>query len=115
MSTPTITLPTPPKVLSGRETYDSIMKKIEPELLSSSLPLLKEKYKDETSENKEKRRIRYNAAFAKYYEMYRAYVEDMDMRMRRYHRKAMQSIEGRDRQREEQTLNDLTASLFQMT
>lgn len=115
MPAQSLTFPAPPKLPSGREIYDWIMGQIEPELMSSALTLLKQKYTNETSEKKEARRIRYNQAFAKYYEMYQAYIEDMHARIRRYHREAMRSLEEHDRQREEQSLNDLAASLFTLT
>lgn len=114
MPTPTLTLPVPPKVLSGREIYDSIMSQIESELISSLLPTLKEKYKDETPEQKESRRKRYSDAFARYDELYVAYIADMETRIRRYKREAMRSIEEWARAREGEKLNDMAASLFDL-
>ena len=91
------------------------MKQIEPELLSSSLPLLKEKYKNETTEQKEIRRKRYNAAFVKYDELYAVYIADMEARIRRYRREAMQSIEVWSQTREGEKLNDIAASFFKIS
>ena len=115
MPTPTITLPNPPKILSGKEIYDHLMSQIDPELVSGNLPALKEKYKNETAKEKEARRIRYNQSFAKYYEMFEAYVADMNMRIHRYHRESMKSVEEISRSEDGQGLQDLEAAMFKLT
>ena len=109
------TLPPLPKILPGKEVYDSIMKQIDPELLSDSLPTLEEKYEKETAKEKEARRKRYNVAFKKYHETYTAYLSDLDARIHRYQREAMKSIEDRSHQQEEKQLEDLEASIFKLT
>lgn len=108
-------LPVPPTIPSGRAIYDWIMGQIEPELVSSSLPLLKTKYKDETEGEKETRKQRYNAAFAKYYEMYEVYLADLDARIHRYYREALRSIEERNNLQEKQTLDDISVALSELT
>ena len=111
----TFTLPKPPKIQSGREIYDSIMGQIEPELVSSSIPLLRKKYANESQEDKAARRKRYNDAFAKYDEMYEAYIADLDARIHRYKHESMKSIEEYSRNREEHTLEDLSAAMFKLS
>jgi hypothetical protein len=111
---PVATFPTPPKIEHGRAMYDSIMGNIEPDLLSTALPMLKEKYKNETPEQKEARRKRYNAAFKKYHETFVTYLADLDARIHRYQREAMRSIEERSRGLEEKQLEEMEASLFKL-
>jgi len=115
MADQTFTLPPLPKILPGKQVYDSIMQQIDPELVSSSLPILKEKYKNETAEEKEERKKRYNAAFKKYHEMYSAYSADLDARIHRYHKESMKSIEGISIRQEERKLEELEASMFKLT
>ncbi|MEK7137806.1 MAG: hypothetical protein AAB853_06020 [Patescibacteria group bacterium] len=107
--------PTPLTIPTGEEIYDALMSQIEPELTSSQLPLLAEKYKDETPDQKEVRRKRYNAAFAKYDELYTAYVADMDARIHRYHREALRSIEEWSTGQESKKLDDIAASFFKFS
>ena len=111
MPTPTFTFPTPPTIPSGREIYDSIMSKIEPELVSSSLPTLNEKYKNETAIEKKARTARYNEAFAKYYKQYNAYTADLEEQVFRYHKEAMKSIEERSRLLEKSHLSSIGSAI----
>ena len=108
-------LPPLPKILPGKEVYNSIMQQIEPELLSGLLSSLKTKYKSETAEAKEKRRKRYNAAVKKYHGLYTAYISDLDARIHRYQKEAMRSIEDRSHAQEEKQLENLEASIFKLT
>ncbi|MDD4628935.1 MAG: hypothetical protein PHE68_06160, partial [Candidatus Peribacteraceae bacterium] len=56
----------PPAIPKADELYNSLMREIEPELTTDQIPLLMEKYKDETQEQREARMARYNAAFEAY-------------------------------------------------
>src|SRR3989344_2098739 len=102
----------PPKILSGKEIYDAIMQGIEPELLSANIPVLEEKYKNETPAEWEIRKRRYNDAFAKFYEMYQAYLSDLDVRIHRYRKQAIKEVEAKTKIHEEHSLNTLAASMF---
>lgn len=108
------TLPKPPAIPTGREIYDSIMRQIEPELVSGVIPTLKGKYKNETEEGKKTRGERYRKAFIRYYEMFEAYISDLDLRIRRYRREAMAGIEAISHGEEERKLNDIAASMFKL-
>jgi hypothetical protein len=55
-----------PEVISGRELYDSIMNRIEPELTSANYPKIRELTANETTEQRKKRAERYIKAFAEY-------------------------------------------------
>ncbi|OGJ56223.1 hypothetical protein A3D88_03030 [Candidatus Peribacteria bacterium RIFCSPHIGHO2_02_FULL_52_16] len=53
--------PHPP--LSAEWLYDEIMASIEPDLLTKNIPLLEERYKGETEEQKKMRQEHYQVAF----------------------------------------------------
>ena len=104
-----------PKIPSGKEIYDSIMREIEPELLSSIIPTLNEKYKNETPLEWEQRKKRYNKAFAKFHQVYDVYMEDLRIRIHRYHQESMKDFEEQSRLQEERSLNHLAASMFSLS
>jgi len=51
---------------SGEEIYNAFMSKIEPDLLTQNVDGLAEKYKGETDEQREARKLRYQKAYALY-------------------------------------------------
>jgi hypothetical protein len=109
MPTQTFTLPEPPKIPSGKEIYDSIMAKIEPELVSQNLPSLKEKYERENPEERGIRGKRYKAAYKKYDAAFKAYIADLERKVNTYRREALKSAEARDRENELSSLEALLA------
>ena len=70
VATPVLAQPIP----SGTEMYDTIMAQIEPDLVTAELPLLKEKYKEETSEQRAERAQCYEKAFALYAVRFQEYT-----------------------------------------
>ena len=104
-------MPNPPKIPSGQEIYDSIMQKIEPELVSAVIPTLKEKYKDETPEAKEARKKRYNNAFAKYQKEFKAYMEKIHEESHKYVLDLRNSMEEKSRAKEEDELSSLESQI----
>lgn len=111
MPTPAFTFPTPPTIPSGRKIYDSIMSKIEPELVSSSLPTLNEKYKNETAIEKKARTARYNEAFAKYRKEFNEYIADLEKKVYQYHKAAMRSTEKDSRKKETEELSSIESAI----
>ena len=107
MPTPTFTIPEPPKIPSGEEFYDAVMSEIEPELVSSVIPTLSEKYKNETEEEKQKRCDRYNKAFEDCYKRYALFIADLNQQVHRYQKQAMRSAEEWNRSQELVTLDEL--------
>ncbi len=83
----------PPNIPSGQEIYDSIMAVIEPELTSSQLPLLKEKYAGETLEQKKERGKRYKKAFAAYEIAFRDYAAALHQETTQFQRNARRFVE----------------------
>ncbi len=89
--------PVPPDVVSGQEIYDQIMRSIEPELTSTQLPLLPEKYPNETPEEKIARAARYTKAFAEYDKKFQEYCDKWGQDLRTYKRLATAFIEQEHR------------------
>ncbi len=70
--------------LNGKELYDSIMSKIEPDLVSSQVVLLPQKYNNEPADLKRERLARYTAAFKKYDETYQTYLGHLRAQIKQY-------------------------------
>lgn len=106
-----IVLSPPPAIPTGEELYDSIMSKIEPELVSSSLPTLNGKYKDETPDQEKARRDRYNKAFAAYDAEYATTMADLQAKVVQYRKDAFAKVEDQQRALEESELSSLEDSM----
>jgi len=107
MPTQTFSLPAPPTIPTGKEIYDSIMSRIEPELVSRSVSLLQEKYKNENPAQKEERKNRYNRAFVEYGKHYKKFLADLEEELHHYQREAMRSVEAWSRAQEQRKLDTL--------
>lgn len=70
--------------VNGKELYDSLMSKIEPELVSAELPLLAQKYSNEPDDLKKERLARYAAAFKKYDEAYQIFLAGLRQVIKQY-------------------------------
>lgn len=70
----------------GKDVYNVIMLRIEPDLVDSAIPLLDTKYKDETPAENKKRLQRYRAAYREYDRQFAAWVKDMDLLVKQYRR-----------------------------
>lgn len=73
--------PASPVIPTAQELYDAIMHDIDADLLTANLPLLNEKYKDETPEQRKERTKRYNAAFAQYQNRYSDFILNLNRRV----------------------------------
>jgi hypothetical protein len=97
----------------GSELYDEIMAAIDPELVSANIPLLKEKYADETPEQSDARAARYDWA----YEEFDRRLADREMgwadEMRRMKREAIASTEREDRIMEKPDIDALDQKIAQ--
>jgi hypothetical protein len=69
--TPSGSSATGPVTTEGDALYDEIMDTIEPELTTDQLPLLAEKYKEETSDEATARAERYARAFSQFEKKFR--------------------------------------------
>jgi len=99
-----ITIPTPEGI------YNSLMGKIEPELVTTELPTLKEKYKDETEEEKAKRVERYNRAFGEYEKALDAYFVELENKVKEIRKQAFASAEKEDFVEEQAQLAEMEAT-----
>lgn len=109
---PQTSIPQAPVVPSGRDIYDAIMKNIEPELLSSELPLLKQKYGDEAGDVKAKRMARYAKAFAKYDEAYETYMTHLRQQVREYRHASFKWVEEETNGKENAVMNQLEQQML---
>lgn len=98
-------------VARGQQVYNQIMAGIEPELVSDVLPTLAEKYKDETAEQAEARRQRYEAAYAEYDKRYAQYMTNMATQVHTLQRTVRADIETDERKEESNTLTSLEDSI----
>ena len=99
-----------PSIPSGQEIYDRIMGTIEPELLSQELPLLTDKYADETADAKKRRLARYARAFSAYDDAYGAFAADTSQKVHAYRSQAFALEESNDHRRDKGVLQKLESS-----
>jgi hypothetical protein len=90
-------LPKPLALPTPEETYDAIMGQIDPELTTSKLPLLDEKYKTETQEQTLARKEKYVRSFQAYDEKFREYRREIEQRSQSYQRSVMAANESLQR------------------
>lgn len=95
----------------GNDVYDQIMAEIEPELTTASIPLLDEKYKDETPEQAEERAQRYNRAFAAFHVKLQENQAQWISQFERLRREAMVTMEKDDRTQEQGDLSTLEQTI----
>lgn len=96
-----------PRIPAGKDLYDEIMGKIEPELLGANVGRLKEKYKNETAAQSLERAKRYAAAFKAYDAAFAEYVTSLKRSIHDFAHTAAQSLENLDRDLDTSDLTDL--------
>ena len=79
---------------SGREVYDTLMRRINPELVTDKLPHLDDGFADETPEQRNVRYAKYQEDFAQYNEAYAQWIEQTKAAADSYCRQALQSAES---------------------
>ena len=99
---------------SGSEIYDSLMESINEELLSENLPLLAEKHKGETSEEKANRMGRYKKDFAAYDKAYAEWIQDLRGAVKEKRGQAFRAAEEEQKEEEGSLLANLE-SQFEKT
>ncbi|MFA6259495.1 MAG: hypothetical protein WCX29_02700 [Candidatus Peribacteraceae bacterium] len=100
-------LPEPPKIPSAQELYDLLMAAIEPELTSSQVPSLKQKYAQESKEERKRRMERYRKAYIAYREALDTYTAQLNTQAQAYRRAAFAYAEERDAHKEQLQLKEL--------
>ncbi len=107
----TAQLSDPPAILDGQVVYDMLMQNIEPDLVTAQLPLLKEKYKDETPEQAKERAERYDKAFVEYDRQYVAYMAKQEQSLASYQHMIMGGMETRMAGDESDALTAIESSI----
>jgi len=103
-------IPVIPAPKSGAEVYNGIMGTIEPELMTDQIPLMKEKYKDETPEQKKARGQRYAKAMEEYDRCYAQYLQEQDAKVRSFKIGAIHYVEERASQRDRKMMQPFESS-----
>ena len=103
--------PPPPPIASGEEVYDQIMSKIEPELTTAQLPVLKDKYKDEMPDAAKVRADRYQKAFAEYDKQYAQYMQTQAAAVSAFKNQIHNSAESYSQQTETQALGNIESAI----
>jgi hypothetical protein len=101
----------PPTVRTGEEVYNMIMGKIEPELVLDQIPLLDEKYKNETEPEKKTRLTRYQKAYAEYEKQYEAYKAEEEVKLHAFSKGLFGGVENRIKEDEEEDLENITNAI----
>jgi hypothetical protein len=97
-------LPEPPKFPpNAHALYNALMARIEPELVMENVPKAKEKYANETPEQREERRKRYTAAFKEYYKQMEEYFRTLRKSLKDYERNVIKAVEKGSKEEEENT------------
>ena len=104
-------IPAIPAKRTGREIYDSIMREIEPELLSTELPNLDEMYKDDTPAQAKERAERYIRAMEEYEKRYAQYRQDQEAHTRAFKLGAIHCVEQKAAGDEQAKMQSLESTL----
>lgn len=92
---------------NGNEIYDAIMGSIEPELLSANLPLLSQKYGNESVDLRQSRMQRYKEAFQRYDAAYTNWITNVRQVVQAKRADAIQKAEVRVQQQDAAALANL--------
>jgi len=103
-------IPVIPAPKSGAEVYNGIMGTIEPELMTDQIPLMKEKYKDETPEQKNARGQRYAKAMEEYDRRYAQYLQEQDANLRSFKVGAIHFVEDKVSESDQQKMLSIESS-----
>jgi len=93
--------------LDPAEVYDALIGQIDPELVTSEIPKLKAKYKEETPEQRTTRGERYAAAYKEYESMLAQFVGGLKAHAGTQRREALVSAEAQSRKGEEEQLKNM--------
>ena len=107
-------IPPRPVVPSGKEIYNMIMSKIEPDLAYPQVESLDEKYKGESTEEKEQRMKKYQAANEKYDNQYQMYIQKLKGEVDAYKQAAFTYAEKKTAIEEAAQLKDLESSILSL-
>ncbi|MDD3896323.1 MAG: hypothetical protein PHU04_00540 [Candidatus Peribacteraceae bacterium] len=95
------------------QVYDALMAQIDPELVTSEIPTLQEKYKGESSEQRKERGERYKKAYGQYESMLAQLTEGISDHTRTQRRGALASAEADSRKEEAAELEKMETLFIQ--
>ncbi len=96
---------------SGREIYDRIMKRIEPELVTANLKKLDTPYRKESKAARRKRYTRYAKAFKAYRTQYKAWILNLRTAVAAYRRAVSKAAQKLNKGKEDAALKALEAKM----
>ena len=103
--------PASPAIPDSTELYNSLMSNIEPELTADQIPLMKEKYKNETPEERKQRIKRYQAAYVEYMKQMEAYIDGLNEKVDAYRKEAFAYAEEKTLEKEKGELAELETAI----
>jgi hypothetical protein len=98
----------------AEDIYNAFMGRIEPDLLTSNIGGLKEKYKGESSEDREERRKRYEAAYEKYNKEFTTWITHINEMIDSAKKDALTSAKKKVKAQEEKIMEDLESQISDM-
>ncbi len=104
--------PQAPVLPEGDEFYDALMAQIEPELVSSQLPLLEARYAGESEELKIARQQRYDAAFAEFDRRSAEEMSTLEHGVQTFKSDSLKQAEAASRQQESADISNLESSIL---
>lgn len=94
------------------DVYDVIMGKIELDLVSTAIPLLDEKYKDETPAERKERFARYRWAFEEFKKQYAQWISKVSAFCNSLRKTALHIAEDNTRDKEKSILTELESQFI---
>lgn len=102
---------TPPPILTSDELYDSIMGRIEPELVTANQELVDELIKYDTSEERKERAARYERAFKTFEEEFKKEQAAWDQSFHAYKQSVLATLHDFSRERDEKSIERISSSI----
>ncbi len=112
-STQTSGMPIPPQIQGGAEVYDSIMKDIEPDLLSTNIETVDAQYAGKSPDEKKARMERYAKAFVEYQKRYEEYNANKQGEVRSFGRNVVQAVESKSADKDDKLLGEIESEISQ--
>mgnify|MGYP001199310590 CR=1 FL=1 len=100
-----------PVIQGGQEVYDAIMGGIEPDLLSTNIDTLDEKYAGESEEEQAERMERYKKAFIEYQKQYAEYRDAQKGEIRVFSKSLMGSVEQKSDSSDASAIDDIESAI----
>ena len=96
--------------VTADEFYNIMMAAIEPELVTDIIPTLDKKYADESPQDREARRVRYEAAFKLYNAKVTEFTAELQQTRSKQRKIAMASAEAKSREEDNAQLAEMEQS-----